>query len=285
MLLKRFFVKYYVNAVCYLPIAVLVGALLLIMVYSLYFGIRKKDLTLPLCGTVFILLPVLMSIVEGLATRYRSAQYVPLVGAFGVLLILVECRKHNSYKRLLSIGCILAGILIWNQCADMNKWFYLDYRKYQNAREVMERVAYDLEKDYDITKPIVFRGGYSVPYEVSKEAYVSFSSPQYRWVCILTNWLDPQLKEKYYAADGKGYIFAETPVVSVLQWGLSAFDFTSGQLIEFWRMHGHGVFHCETDLDKIADAERIRTEENMPAYPQNGYIKECEEYIIVNLAR
>ena len=50
-------------------------------------------------------------------------------------------------------------------------------------------------------------------------------------------------------------------------------------------MHGYGSFRCETDLNKIEDAERIRTEENMATYPQNGYIKECEEYIIVNLAR
>lgn len=285
MLLKSFFVKYYVHAICYLPIAVLAGALLFIAVYSLYIGIRKKDLILPLCSAVIVLLPVLMSIVEGRATRYRSAQYVPLVGAFGVLLILVEFQLHNSYKYLSAIVCTCMGILIYNQCADMNKWFYLDYLKYQNAREVMERIAYDLEKEYDITKPIIFRGGYGVPYEISKDAYISFSSSEYKWICALTDWVDPHLKEKYYAADGRGYVFAETPMISVLQWGVTAFDGTSGQLIEFWRMHGHGSFRCETDLNKIAEAERIRTEENMAVYPQNGYIKECEEYIIVNLAR
>lgn len=285
MLLKRFFMKYYVHAICYLPITVLVGTLLLIAVYSLYSGIRKRDFALPLCGAAIVLLPVLMSIVEGMATRYRSAQYVPLVGAFGVLLILIELRLRNFRKCLSAISCILMGILIYNQCADMNKWFWLDYLKYQNAREVMEQIAYDLEKEYDITKPIIFRGGYGVPYEISKYAYVSFSSTEYRWICALTDWFDPHLKEKYFAPDGRGYVFAETPAISVLQWGVTAFDGTSGQLIEFWRMHGYGSFRCETDLNKIEEAERIRTEENIAAYPKNGYIRECEEYIIVNLAR
>lgn len=285
MLLKRFFMKYYVHAICYLPIAVLAGALLLIVIYSLCLGIRKRDLALPLCGAAIVLLPVFMSIVEGLATRYRSAQYVPLAGAFGALLILIELKLHNPYKWLSAIGCILMGILIYNQCADMNRWFYLDYLKYQNAREVMDQVAYDLEKEHDATKPIVFRGGYQVPYEIARDAYVDFSSPEYRWICVLTDWLDPSLKEKFYAVDGRGYAFAETPVISMLQWGVTAFDGTCGQLIEFWRMHGHDSFRCETDLDKIEDAERIRTEKDMPAYPRDGYIMECQEYIIVNLAK
>lgn len=285
MMLKRFFMKYYVHAICYLPITVLVAALLFIIFYSLCHGIRKRDPALPLCGAAIVLLPVFMSIVEGLATRYRSAQYVPLVGAFGALLILIELRLRHPHRWLSAACGILMGILMFNQCADMNRWFYLDYLKYQNAREVMSQVAHDLEREYDISKPIVFRGGYMVPYEIAKDAYISFSSPEYRWIRTLTDWFDPHLKEKFHAADGRGYVFAETPIVSILQWGVSAFDGTSGQLIEFWRMHGYGSFRCETDPGKIEDAERIRMEENMEAYPRNGYIRECEEYIIVNLAR
>lgn len=284
MLLKRFFVKYFVNGVAYLPIAVLVAAWVIIGLYALYFGVRKRELLLPVCAGVLLLLPVSMSIAEGLATRYRSAQYVPIVGGFAVFLVISEICLHKSPKWLPMLGGLCMGALLLGQCADMNKWFRLDYLKYQDAREVMERIADDLENGYDISKPIVFRGAYTVPYDICKDAYAGFSSVRYRLVCRLTDWCDPHLKEKYFGERGKGYVFAETPVVSTLQWGVTAFDGTSGQLIEFWRMHGHDAFFCETDLDVIEEAEQIHNQERMPGYPDEGYIKEYEDYIIVNFA-
>ncbi len=43
---------------------------------------------------------------------------------------------------------------------------------------------------------------------------------------------------------------------------------------------GHS-FDIETDLLKIDEADRLA--ENMPEFPKTGYIKECDDYIIVNL--
>lgn len=282
MNIKRFWVMYYVNAIVYLPIAVLVFSFAVIGIYSLYHGVKKKDAMLPFCSIVMVLLPVLMSIVEGIATHYRSSQYVPLVGAFAVLLLSIEFMERRAAGWLRSIACFLLAILIYNQCADMNKWFYIDYLKYQDAVRVMEQVAYDLKTGYDVSKPLIIKGGYRVPYEISKEAYCAFSSPRYRWICLLTDFIDPHLKEKYYAENGQGYIFAEAPIISVLQWGTTAFDGTCGQLIEFWKMHGYS-FRCVTDLGVIEEADQIRRTENMPGYPESGYIREEEDYILINL--
>jgi len=282
MIIKRFWVKYYVNAVAYLPIAVLVGAFLLIIVFAFWQGFRKKDILLPACGMVLIALPVMMSIVEGLATRYRSAQYVPVICAFAILLILLETEKHRLSAKISGCLYLLIGILIYNQCAEMNSWFYRDHLKYENTKEVMTHIAYDLERDYDISKPIVFRGAYVVPYSITEEAYLRFDSEEYRWICRLTDPIDPHLKEKYFSQNA--YVFAESPVVSTLQWGVTAFDGTSQQLIEFWKMHGFDSFRCVTDLEMIEEAEQIRSAEQMPGYPKEGYIKETDEYIIVNLS-
>lgn len=168
---------------------------------------------------------------------------------------------------------------------DSNRWFYVDWLKYQNAKEVMDRVAYDLRRDYDITKPIIFRGGYRVPYEVAKDVYVSFGSEEYQLISSITDIIDVHLKEKFFAENGQGYIYGEMPIVSILQWGTVAFDNTSEQLIRFWKMHGQDGFRCEKDLERIKEAEKIREKENMPGYPEEGYIKECDDYIIVNLHR
>lgn len=283
MVLKRFLVKYYINALTYLPIAVLVVALLLIGAAAVWLGIRKKDGILPVCFGALVLLPVVMSMIEGLVTRYRSAQYVPVISAFGIFLLLSVLYHFKAGRLIRYAFGFSAAVLLFNQCMEMNKWFYADWLKYQNVKEVMEQIAYDLKKEADTSKPIVFRGAYEVPYSISKDSYVGFSSWQYRLISRLTDPIDEHLKEKFH---GKyGYASPEMPLVSTLQWGVTAFDGTSWQLIKFWEMHGIEGFSCETNLDSIEEAEKIRSSENMPGYPENGYIKECEDYIIVNLAQ
>lgn len=150
MILKRLFLKYYVNAVVYLPITVLVCALLFIGAYALYFSIRKKDMQLSLCMLMLVVLPVLMGLVEGLATRYRSAQYVPLVGAFAVFLVIAELYLHRMPEWLSVLGALCGGAVIFMQCVDMTGWFRLDYLKYCDVEKVMSRIADDLE-EYDIS--------------------------------------------------------------------------------------------------------------------------------------
>ena len=284
MVLKRFFMKYYVNALTYFPITVLVAALAVIGLALVCISIRKKDAMLVAGYLAILLLPVAMSLLEGLATRYRSAQYVPLVSAYAALLVFLFLYSCKPLPALIGVCGALLAILLVNQCVEMNRWFYVDELKYEDTRRVMEQIAYDLETTADLSKPVVFRGAYRVPYEIAKEAYVGFDTWQYRAVCRITDSIDEHLKEKYYAADAPAYVSAEMPLVSTLQWGVTAFDGTCGQLIAFWRMHGIGGIQCVTDLAVIEEAEQLRSSVNMPAYPQEGYIRDCGDYLIINMS-
>lgn len=283
MMLERFYMKYYVYALAYLPITVLVISLCIIGVVAVFFSIRKKDFLLFLSSTMFVLLPILLSVIEGMATRYRSAQYVPMVGSFVVLLALIWTETFKTSKKTIlnTCICVLFGGLIFVQGMDMNRWFVIDYEKYADASKVMAQVAKDLNDGYDTKKPIVFRGAYQVPFEIISPAYVDLGSKKCKLVRKFTDPLDEHLKEKFYYHDA--LCVAETPGVSTLQWGVTAFDGTSGQLIRFWEMHGITGFVCETDLSVIDEAEQIKNEAQMPGYPNKGYIKECENYLIVNL--
>lgn len=276
---KRFWVKYYLNAFAYQPIAVLVSGIAVLLVICIVLGIRRKDVFLPLAALAVPVLPACMVIIEGKETYYRAAQYVPLIGAFAVFLLLKLAEEHLP-RFCMRVGVALSAVLLWNQCAEMNKWFYVDYLKYQDAKNVMEQVAFDLEKGFDTEKPIVFRGAYMVPYGIAKDAYLEYGSAKYGWICRIGGLIDPHLVEKYNAEDGHGYVFAETPVNSILRWGATAFDGTASELGNFMKMLGHS-FLIETDLQKIDEAEKLT--EDMPEFPEAGYIKECGEYIIVNL--
>lgn len=283
MVLKRFVIKYVINAITYLPIRVLLVSMILLGILSLIFMIRQKDPVIILCFMAIGLLPVLMSIVEGIATRYRSAQYVPIICAFAVFAGLTLICNLSPHKTLAAISALLTGILIMNQCLNMNKWFYYDYVKYLNAKEIMLQVAHDIKSSCDINKPIVFYSGRGVPYELVPDSFVSYSSKEFRYIAMLTDPVDVHWKEKYQTP--YGYQSPDMPTVSILSWGVTAFDGTSQQLIKFWELHGISGLKCERDLDKINEAYAICESVSQPAYPTNGYIQEKEEYIIVNMGK
>lgn len=282
MNIKRFIMLYYVNAVCYLPITVLVCAFVVLGIVTIIYSIKKKDWLIFGAFIALPILPVCLTILEGYTTRYRTCQYVPLVCSFAILFVFIMVLK-NGRKWLLSVCGVLCGLLVVVQCMDMNQWFYIDYQKYQHAKSVMTGVAVDLQELENYEKPIIFTGGYPVPAEITEKAYVSFHSKKYRLIYLLTDWFDPHLREKYYSITNSGYAFAEMPYMSTLQWGLTAFDGTSNQLIEFLKMHGYS-FNGETDLAKYNEAIELRQSLAMPCYPEDGYILECQDYIIVNLS-
>lgn len=278
MYIKRFWVKYYLNGFVYLPITVLMFGIIILLILCIIYGIKRKDFFLPFAAVVIPVLPVLMILVEGKEPYYRSGQYIPLVGAFSLLLLFRAGQNFLPFWGKCA-GVLLATALLWNQCVDMNRWFYVDYLKYEYFKDVMLTVAKDLGRDYDLSKPVIFGGACEVPYTITEDAYVAFDSLQYMIIRKLGDLVDEHLIEKYNAGNGRGYIFAETPVFSTLQWGMTAFDGTAREIKNFLSMIGYEI-RIETNLLKIEDASQLRS--NMPHFPQKGYIQEYEDYIIVN---
>ena len=69
----------------------------------------------------------------------------------------------------------------------------------------------------------------------------------------------------------------ESPIVSAI-----AFlgEKTSPELIQLFKYQGYD-FILEPTIDQVEQASEYA--KSMPAYPHEGYIKELEDYIIVNL--
>lgn len=279
MFLKRYFVKYGLNCLAYLPITVLVAGMVAIFLISLREGIRRKNFW-PLAAAFLIpVLPALMILVDGKEPYYRASQYVPLIGSFAVFLLFwFGGRMRFAWMKRLGVFAVTA--LLWNQCADMNRWFYMDHIKYEYFKTVIAEVSYDLQQNYDSSKPIIFRGECPVPRVVAENSSLGFDDFSYKLIKRIGDAIDGHLIEKYNMSDGTGYVFAETPVASTIQWGITAFDGTAREIKSFAAMHGFD-FCIETDLEKIEQAEKLRGD--MPSFPQEGYIREFEEYIIVNL--
>ena len=287
MILKRTFVLYGVFAYAYLPIRIFVLSAVVITVVTLVRVIRGRDLwALILLPTAYLAAFSLLFI-EGKATLYRSAQFLPIFCGYGALLFAYIIYEFTGspgrgvHRRLClgtrGIAVAVLAVITWNQCMDMTKWFYIDRQKYDAAVKPVDQIALDLERDFDTSKPVIFTGNYEIPYSIVKDAYVSYGDSRYYKMKRLTDLIDPDLLDKYNRGS-KGVWVAQTPALSVIDWGRYAFD-SDAELVRFFEMHGHRLVACG-DIDRYAEAEEESL--NLPEYPQDGYIVDKGDYIIVH---
>ena len=291
MLLKRTFVLYGVFAYAYLPIRIFVLSAVVITVVTLVRVIRGRDLwALILLPTAYLAAFSLLFI-EGKATLYRSAQFLPIFCGYGVLFFVYAVWKVTAWwerktqksqnsricRGVRGIAILVLAVIVWNQCMDMTKWFYIDKQKYDAAVQTVDQIALDLERDFDTSKPVIFTGNYEIPYSIVKDAYVSYGDSKYYKMKRLTDLIDPDLLDKYNRGS-RGVWVAQTPALSVIDWGRYAFD-SDAELVKFFAMHGHSLVACG-DIDRYAEAEEESL--NLPEYPQDGYIVDKGDYIIVH---
>lgn len=290
ILIKKIFLRYYVSAVVYLPITFLVVAWLIMGSLSLYFTIKRRNLWIIICVPVMMLVPVLSSIVAGRAITYHSAQYVPIVIFCSLIYVGVALYDKSCHKRIITdVIAVLAIFGIVVQIKDMNKWFVQDYNKYMEVKQIMVNVAENLVENYDTTKPIVVVGPTLPSDSLCRVATIPMESWKYKVISKLTAF-DPTIKEKFHANfDGWVYFYAESPLLSVLNWAGSPFEncdlAVSQQYINFWEMLGYHDFSYVPTVEMIEEAWEVRESLKIPGYPSEGYVMEMEDMLIVNLSK
>ncbi len=232
----------------------------------------------------------LLIVIEGKATLYRSAQFLPVICAYGAALLAYAsynfgiglCRGDRTIlpdrvrRGVNGVLIAVLSVLLFNQCSDMNRWFYVDYLKYEDAKNTMNQIAYELEKSFDISKPVIFTGTYKLPEGIVEEAYVKYNTPTFYKMKRHAEKVDSKLLEKYNRE--YGVWVAQTPALSVLDWGRYAFD-SDAELVRFFSMHGH-TLQPLMDISLYEEAEIYSLD--LPKFPAEGSIVDRGEYIIVH---
>ncbi len=276
LVLKEFFVKYYIHGIVYVPVLILVLAVGILGIWALSSALRKRDGWIFAAAAGIVLLPWLMVFLEGTATYYRASEYVPLLTGFAVLLMAYEVKKLNK-KPLRTAALFLALVLLYRQGYEMNKWLYIDAMKYEDDRRTASAVALEIIKNCDESKPVCVVGSYLTPPSLLDKLYTPSWSKKY----MLTEWLvkgvDEDIFDKYNTP--YGYAAAETPQLSLIDWASYAFIGTDREMIKFWRMNGF-TFQEDGNVEHYLYARELMRE--APAWPKEGSIVEMDDYIIVN---
>lgn len=290
ILIKKMYLRYFVNGVAYLPIAFFVLAYTMISALAIFYTIKKKNPWVIICVPAMMSVPVLSGIVAGRAITYHSAQFVPIIIMFSFLFFgtaLYHCKGLQKRTVSCAVAVIaLSGIVV--QIKDMNKWFIQDYDKYLEAKQIMADAAENLMENYDIKKPVVVVGATMPDNELLRKVLIPMDSWKYRMIARLTSF-DPTIKEKFHADyGGWGYCYTESPLLSVLTWARNPFEncdlIASQQYISFWEMIGYSGFSYVPSEEMIEEAEKLRESFDMPGYPREGYIMDNGDMLIVNLS-
>lgn len=225
----------------YIPVVAFCLFSVIGLVLSSYLSYRRKNIWLLVCfaalwvGNFFIHL-------FGGGFMARAAQTFCFFIGFIVLLLIETCGTRALFRRALSAAVIL---LVFIQSADMNRWFYNDYVRYQKETFVVDTVATKLAAEYDLSKPVVFT-----------------NYPE-----------DGYLNTSLYPGN-------QVNGNSMLYWTTNAWsDKTQPFVSEIFRMHGYDFITSPTP--EQYDQAYVESE-TMPAWPKEGCIQEFEEFIVVN---
>lgn len=173
----------------------------------------------------------------------RAAQTFCFFCGF-VMLLLISLFHPPICKKLL---CAVAALLVFVQSADMNRWFYNDYVRYQKESYAIHTLASKLLATCDTDKPVVFT---NAPY---------------------SGYLDTEL-----------YPGRQVNGNSLLYWCGYAFQNKEQPFVaEVFRMYGYDFIQSPTG--EQFDAACLEAE-TMPPWPKDGSVQEFDDFIVVNFS-
>jgi len=265
------FGRYYVvNGLANMGVAVylLAAAAFLVMV-CVGAGKQKKGLLL-LDGLVVLMTPWLLSVLEGTVIPYRSMQALPVF--VGFVAMLSVCLAQKAGKTVYAIVLLGGVILIYNQAFQLNKAFYVDYLKYEEDVSTCRQIAYDLEKEATLEKPVVFVGKITDYGTVETYAYLPEDTLRYQWITQIRQMMGSDSENSYSTV--QNFVWYQ-----VFDWGTEAFEGYGTELLRFFKWHGYHLRQATASM--YEDAERYA--DTMAVWPKEGSILETEEYVIIKL--
>lgn len=225
----------------YLPMLEFAIASAVGVVFFTIYSFKKRSPILFVCYLCLFIGNLLIHISCGYY-MFRASQTFCFFIALLAILIIHEASKTKTPQKILAI---LVALLVTVQTADMNRWFYNDYNRYQKDSFVINSIATRLAGECDLSKPVVF-----------------LNTPS-----------DGYLNNLYFENQVNGH--------SLVYWGISGF---SGQAMYYvFDAYGYDFIKKPTE-EQIENARELleKNSDEIGAWPSKSCIYEAEDFIIVN---
>ena len=268
---------YVFAALKYLPVTILV----LCVVVFLIGGIvccRKYGAVLLLPGAGMLLSLVIISLVQGTPSPYRTCQVFAFFCGFVAMMVVHALPKEPGRRsRVRMAAVVLLGCCFLNQASFINYFLELNHRRSEQERFIIQQIGTELDKREDTEKPVIFVGSHSTDPHIIEAASLPEDSLRwkaYRWLCLNAMELagiDP-------ASQPISRKIPDTILNSMLQWAMWSFESTLSKMFNYY-----GFDYVPASRSLYDEAAAYAEESGMPAYPCDGYVEDVGPYVIVHL--
>lgn len=275
---------YVLKGLIYLPIAELVIAGTLFLIPA-FIACQKHGLVLLLPGVGMYLSLVILSLMQGTVSLYRSCQVFGMFVAF-VLMYLVMCTQQKKNVAFQKGMLLLCCILCFEQASCNSYYITLNHQRSQEEAHVVQEIGTDLHSQFDLKKPVIFVGGYALSETIVEGASVPEDSIRWRLLETLYSKLSTVLLDKY-AENFMNYFHLSRKIPqSTINSNISFCEYPfEGNQDGMQRLFAYyGFDHIPANYASVyPEAQNYIAEYTMPAYPRDGYIQDVGDYIIVHI--
>jgi hypothetical protein len=302
-LVRTVFFYYFWAGVNYLPVFVFAACTLLGIVVFTVLSVKRKN-AVPILAYFLLLAATLsLNVIMGIAAYYTMAQTLVVFVSFMVTVLYTLAEKKHALR---VVSAVIICLLVLNQAKTLNNWSVTNYERHSYEMSVIDNIGQELEENHDVkNKPVVFIGGETAPCvpgqvdERTKTGLPVVKKLQKAFVAVS----DKVLPKKYFTSIGDFYgeeinnagdLFEYTQriknrtsaSVSYISWAYGGDSWfseyekhgVSEQLYQLFELRGYELKHCtQADYQKFSGDYG-----SLAAYPENGYITEKDNCIIVN---
>lgn len=277
-ILRGIIKDYVVKGIIYFPITELVCCVILFVIICLVLLKKRvnKWVLLPAVGMLVSL--VLMTLLQGRASPYRTCQVFAIFVAFVMMLIsfMIFDSENQRNKRFHVLFIAVAALVCMHQASTMNYYLTMNHLRSEEEAKVIQEIGQELTSKYDLEKPIIFTGTFDLSDDLKERVRVG--KEDVRWKMYSNVYGLFSDKDIYNDNDERK--LPDTNVNSVIKWGMTAFGSQDG----LWKLFKYHGFDYKPALFSMkVEAEEFVEKEQIPNYPKEGYIFEREDYIIVNM--
>ena len=262
--------SYCYNALVYLPITFLVITVAATLILMFWQGFKHRSLTIAVLYLGSILSLFSLTILQGVETPYRACSVFSVFTAF-VFMLLLQFVEEGKFRIALkkAVVVLFCIMIIW-QINDINKWFYVDYMRYEEEVNVVNLVAAEIRSNYDLDKPVVFLGDYQLSDNINQYTHAEKTSLAGKLYINLTG---IEKNGKY------AYKFVQTNGDSFLDWAVGwNFENNVSEAHKFFKDLGYDFQADNYEMRK----EAYSLTQGKPKWPQKGSIFETDKFIVVN---
>ena len=267
---------YVFKGIIYFPLTELCVAAVVLLVIGV-FACKKHGLVLLVPGAGMFLSLVILSLIQGEVSPYRTCQVFAAFVAFVAMLVANwACGRGGKLR----VGVlVLCGWLCFQQASCLNYFLTMNHVRSEEEAYVIRDIGTDLESSFDMSKPVIFIGGYTLSDSTLEAVAVDEDSTAWKLYQNVYAFTYQMMGEEYDVSQLSREL-PQSNVNSVIQWGTHAY-----------RQQGMQNLFAYYGFDYVlADVVAIRDEANayaqsigMPAYPKDGYIQDAGEYIIIRI--